>query len=153
TFLGEIGRRIPAEFDDDRRQSFTIRFKPAARGQYALYFEDESQMWDRRYFELRLLQDPAPTIDLEEPASSKQSLQMLPTADFTLRGLAKDELYSVRNVWLEYRSKKDEPAQRVNLTNIEELAAADRSAMNRQRKQIKFERSFNVADFKRQKNE
>jgi hypothetical protein len=148
TFAAEFGRRITADFDA-ARQVFTIDFQPRARGQYALYIEDENELWDRRYFELSLQADPPPVVELEQPTVSRQSLRMLPAAEFSLAGIARDPTYSARNVWLEYRLRKNDAPRKVDLDNVDRLAGEDRRQARSQRKEVKFRRTMKIADFAR----
>src|SRR5205085_3574983 len=68
-----------------------------------------------RLFELRVLADPAPTVNLERPAPQRDTLTMLPGADFLLQGTAEDNIYALRSAFVEYRTKRGEPVRRLLL--------------------------------------
>ncbi|HEY1861102.1 MAG TPA: hypothetical protein VGG61_12145, partial [Gemmataceae bacterium] len=96
---------VPARLEEDR-QVFKIEFLPWVSGTYILHFEDESGLSGRREFELRVLPDPAPSVRLERPSPSRESLSMLPGADFTLEVFINDPIFAVRSAYLEYRCNK-----------------------------------------------
>ena len=106
--------RADAKLDDDHT-SFTIRFTPRMSGVYVLHFEDESGLGNNRLFDLRLRDDPAPTVTLERPSKTRDVLNVLPTAELPLQLTAEDPLYGLRSVFLEYRPAADKPAQRLVL--------------------------------------
>jgi hypothetical protein len=109
-----LGTHVPAVLDDDKC-TFTIDFTPGVNGMYVLHFEDESGLRNHRLFELRLHADPAPTVHLERPSASRDMLSVLPTAELTLEVLADDQQYALRSVFLEYRTQREQPAQRLFL--------------------------------------
>ena len=106
--------RAEAVLDDDHT-SFTIHFTPRVSGGYVLHFEDESGLGNNRLFDLRLRDDPAPTVALERPSKTRDILNVLPTAELPLQLTADDPLYGLRSVFLEYRPAADKPAQRLVL--------------------------------------
>ncbi len=100
---------------DDDKTAFTIRFTPRVSGVYVLHFEDETGLGNNRLFDLRLRDDPAPTVALERPSKTHDVLNVLPTAQLPLQLTADDPLYGLRSVFLEYRPAADKPAQRLVL--------------------------------------
>jgi len=106
--------RADAKLDDDHT-SFTIRFSPRVSGVYALHFEDETGLGNNRLFDLRLRDDPAPTVALDRPSKTRDVLNVLPTAELPLQLTADDPLYGLRSVFLEYRPAADKPVQRLVL--------------------------------------
>jgi hypothetical protein len=106
--------RTDAVLDEDRR-SFAVRFLPRVSGVYALHFEDETGLGNNRLFDLRLRDDPAPTVQLERPSKTRDVLNVLPNAELPLQVTAEDPLYGLRSVFLEYRIQLDRPPQRVFL--------------------------------------
>jgi hypothetical protein len=106
--------RTDAVLDEDRR-SFTVRFLPRVSGVYALHFEDETGLGNNRLFDLRLRDDPAPTVMLERPSKTRDVLNVLPNAELPLQVTAEDPLYGLRSVFLEYRVQLDRPPQRLLL--------------------------------------
>jgi hypothetical protein len=105
---------VPAVLDDDRR-TFTLEFTPTRTGNYVLHFEDETGLSNSRLFELRVEDDPAPTVKLERPSPSHDILQVLPDAELALVVAADDVRYAVRSVYLEYRTSREEPWRRLYL--------------------------------------
>ncbi|HBI45790.1 MAG TPA: hypothetical protein DDY78_23495, partial [Planctomycetales bacterium] len=110
--------RIDAVLDGDRRL-FTVRFLPRVSGVYALHFEDETGLGNNRLFDLRLRDDPAPTVQLERPSKTRDVLNVLPNAELPLQVTAEDPLYGLRSVFLEYRLQLDRPPQRLLLHDAE----------------------------------
>jgi hypothetical protein len=110
--------RTDAELDEDRR-SFTIRFLPWVSGVYALHFEDETGLGNNRLFDLRLRDDPAPTVQFDRPSKTRDVLNVLPNAELPLQVTAEDPLYGLRSVFLEYRLQLDRPPQRLLLHDAE----------------------------------
>ncbi|HJT78201.1 MAG TPA: hypothetical protein VJ739_13440, partial [Gemmataceae bacterium] len=110
----EVWDTVPAELGADRRE-LTVRFLPRVSGLYVLHFEDEAGLRNSRIFELHLQPDPAPTVNLERPTPSRDSLALLPEAEFTLQVTADDPVFAVRSVALEYRCRKDDPPRRLPL--------------------------------------
>jgi len=104
----------PAVLEGDRC-TFTLAFTPSVSGMYSLHFEDETGLRNSRLYELRLHPDPAPTVHLERPSPSRDILSVLPTAELPLEVHADDPQYAVRSVYLEYRSGREEPPQRLYL--------------------------------------
>jgi len=86
-----------------------LRFAPWISGTYALRLIDDADLASSRLFDVRIFADPAPTVTLERPSASRDSLAVLPTATVTLQAVAEDDQYAVRATWLEYRTNKDDP--------------------------------------------
>lgn len=76
-------------------------------GTFALHFEDEMGLGNTRLLELHTLPDPAPLVTLERPSRTRDSLDVLPDAEITLRVQAEDVRYALRSVHLHYRQKHE----------------------------------------------
>ena len=96
---------------------------PALNGIYALHFEDETGLGNTRLFDLRTQPDPAPTVNLERPSQSRDSLEVLPGADVHVQVAAEDKEFALRSVYLEYRCKKDDPPRRLSLYDHQAVGA------------------------------
>src|SRR5207248_10504445 len=68
----EAAGRIPAELGPDRKV-LAVAFLPRFRGTYAVRFEDETGLANTRVFDLRLLNDPPPAVNLERPSRNLDS--------------------------------------------------------------------------------
>ena len=105
-----------------------VAFLPRLRGNYALRFEDETGLSNTRVFDLRLLVDPAPGVNLERPSRSHDSLEVLPGADIPVHVLAEDAAFAVRSAYLAVRCKNSagdaEPEQQWPLYDHEAVASA-----------------------------
>jgi hypothetical protein len=86
---------------------------PRVSGTYALRLEDETGLVTTRLFDVRLLDDPAPEVNLERPSASLDSLAVLPTAEITVQVTAEDQRYAVRSVFLLCSCKDEKPRQLV----------------------------------------
>jgi hypothetical protein len=120
---------VEAQLDKDC-QTFSVHFQPRVSGVYELHFEDDSGLSNSALYELRVLADPSPTVTLERPSPSRDTLDMLPGAEFPLQALVSDPMYAIRTVYLEYRCKKDDPPRRLVIYDheIAGLAAARAAA-------------------------
>jgi hypothetical protein len=103
--------RVPALLDSGG-QRFELTVGPYVTGTYMLHFEDSSGIGGRRPLMVLLQPDPAPAVNLERPAASQDTLDVLPDASVTLAARINDPVFAVRDVVLEYRCGKDEPVQR-----------------------------------------
>jgi hypothetical protein len=83
-----LWRRIPAQLTSDGR-ILTLVLLARISGIYALHFEDEIGVGNLRLLDLRVLADPAPSVNLERPSKSHDSLDVLPNAEITLGGSAR----------------------------------------------------------------
>ena len=110
--------RTHAVMDEDGA-SFTIRFTPSVSGLYLLHFEDETGLANNRLYDLRLHEDPPPTVQLERPSKTRDVLTVLPTAELPLQLTADDPLFGLHAVFLEYRTQPDQPPQRLLLHDPE----------------------------------
>jgi hypothetical protein len=110
--------RTNAVMDEDGA-SFTIRFAPHVSGVYMLHFEDETGLANNRLYDLRLHEDPQPTVQLERPSKTRDVLTVLPAAELPLQLSADDPLFGLRAVFLEYRTQPDQPPQRLLLHDPE----------------------------------
>jgi hypothetical protein len=86
-------------------QSFTIEFMPWVSGSYVLRLEDDDGLAKDYEYELHVLPDPAPVVNLERPAASQS---VLADAEITLQVQAEDETFALRSAYLEYRRKDKE---------------------------------------------
>src|SRR5262245_43763536 len=100
-----------ARIAEDRR-TFFIRLQPRLSGRFVLYFEDTTGIVNDRSYDLHIKLDPAPTVTLERPTPTRESLEVLPGATLPLRAVANDDVYALRSVWLEYRTRSDAPFRR-----------------------------------------
>src|SRR5262249_53629998 len=98
-------QRISARLSPDR-QVFTLDFTARVGGSFVLHFVDENGLPNSRLIELLVAPDPPPTVSLERPSRTQDSLDVLPGAVVTLQVLAEDPLFAVRSVYLEYRRRK-----------------------------------------------
>jgi hypothetical protein len=129
TAAGEaVWGQVPAQLDDDRRE-LSVRFLPRVSGLYGLHFEDDIGLPNSRTFELRVLPDPAPVVTLERPTPSRDSLSLLPEAEFTLQVTAEDIMFAVRSVSLEYRCDKGDPVRRLSLYDQQAAGMATSGAI------------------------
>ncbi len=110
--------RTDAVLEEDGR-SFTVRFLPRVTGVYSLHFEDETGLGNNRLFDLRLRDDPAPTVQLERPSKTRDVLNVLANAELPLQVTADDPLYGLNAVFLEYRLQPDRPPQQMLLHDAE----------------------------------
>jgi hypothetical protein len=98
---------VPARLDTDNKKSLlSVNFTPYVSGTYALHIEDDAGLGGQRLFEVRVFPDPAPTVGLERPNASLDSLLVVPDAEITVRASAQDTQYALRSVALEYRCEK-----------------------------------------------
>jgi hypothetical protein len=80
-------------------------FQPWVSGTYALRLTDADQLTTTRLVDVRVFPDPPPSVALERPSASHDSLAVLPHAIVTVGVVAEDSLYAVRTVWLEVRTR------------------------------------------------
>jgi hypothetical protein len=118
---------IPATLSEDRQQLHVL-FRPALHGSYILHIEDDHELENSRQYELRIKPDPAPVVRLERPSPSRDALNVLPDAELPLELVIEDNLFAVREVWLEYRVGSDEPLQRRTLYTPESGLKAEMGA-------------------------
>ena len=128
-------------------------------GVYVLHFEDETGLGNNRLFDLRLRDDPAPTVELDRPSKTRDVLSVLPTAELPLKLSAEDPLYGLRSVFLEYRTQPDQPPQRLLLhdgrTAVAEVLAplagpaVQALALDLRPTRLEFERALSVASLRR----
>jgi hypothetical protein len=111
----QVWRRIPAGLEDSGRV-LTLDFTARVSGTFGLHFEDELGLANTRRLELHTLSDPAPTVHLERPSRSRDSLDVLPDAEITLAVLAEDPRYAIRSVYLTQHQKRQETPQPLELS-------------------------------------
>ncbi|MCS6850008.1 MAG: hypothetical protein NZ700_02425 [Gemmataceae bacterium] len=119
----EVWSTVPVRLDSTG-QRLEANFLPRISGAYALRLEDDTGLVSTRLFDLRLQPDPAPTVHLERPSPSLDSLSVLPTAEITVAVVAEDPQYAVRRVDLEYRCAEGDPPRLRPLYDPEALAQA-----------------------------
>src|SRR5262249_25844221 len=100
-------------FTDESRKVFAMEFVPPVTGAY--HFEmRENQFLAKDYdAELRVVQDPAPVVQLHRPSSS---MDVVANADIFFQMSIEDEMFpgnaagagAIRSVYLEYRRKNAE---------------------------------------------
>jgi hypothetical protein len=108
--------RMYATIEDEN--IITVRFVPSVSGTYILHVRDTVGLAKDFEADLRVLEDPVPTVQLQRPASSSS---VVPDAEIAFKMLVGDEIFAVRSVFIEYRRKDvdnrwlDESPQRVVL--------------------------------------
>ena len=100
--------RIPVTLDRNGTL-LEATFTPRVAGVYALRFEDETGFGATRLIDARVFADPAPTVTLDRPSPSLDSLNVTPDAVLPLKSLVTDTIFAVRSSWLEYRTAKAGP--------------------------------------------
>lgn len=99
-------RRIAARLENGTR-ILSLDFTARVSGTFVLHFEDEMGIGNSRLVELHALADPAPSVHLERPARSRDSLDVLPDAEISLAVKAEDPRYAIRSVYLECQRKQE----------------------------------------------
>jgi colicin import membrane protein len=107
-----VWEEVPAVLEGDR-STFHVAFTPRVNGFYVLHIEDDSGLHHQRLFPLRINSDPAPTVRMDRPSSSRDVLTVLPTAVLNLEVVVEDPQYAVRSVFLEYQTDRSGPARRL----------------------------------------
>jgi hypothetical protein len=107
----EVWGEIPVQLTGGNRL-IDIDFVPRLPGPYLLRIEDESGLGTNRFLDVRIPLDPSPVVDLHRPSAAKESLALVPEAEFNLVALAQDRIFALRDVILEYRTAKDQPFRR-----------------------------------------
>jgi hypothetical protein len=97
---------------------FEVTFTPHIAGSYLLRFEDDTGIGNGKLFDFRILPDPAPSVILERPSATKDSLALLPEAGFLLKAQASDRLFAVRQGFIEYRTDRKETPRKLLLTDL-----------------------------------
>ncbi len=80
----------------------TVRFVPPVSGTYILHVRDTVGLAKDFEADLRVLEDPVPTVQLQRPASSSS---VVPYAEITFKMFVGDEIFAVRSVFIEFRRK------------------------------------------------
>ncbi|HXG09298.1 MAG TPA: hypothetical protein VNK04_05870, partial [Gemmataceae bacterium] len=120
----EVWGEVRAELSADR-QTFAAAFVPRASGRYLLNFEDDSGLRNSRLFELRVLADPPPLVNLDRPSDKRDILSVLPTAELPLQALVEDPQFAVRSAWLEYRTRPGDQPPAASLDPVHRLPLYD----------------------------
>jgi hypothetical protein len=84
------------------RKEFVVDFQPWTKGMYGLALEDAEGLTRVYEFEENIVADPVPLVSIVRPAGSQS---VLPNAEIRFDVLARDEIYAVRSVYLEYRRR------------------------------------------------
>lgn len=87
---------------DESRTKLTARFRPWIVGSYAIHLTDDNDLIRTYEADLRVANDPIPAVVLKRPAVSQS---YLPTAEIPVKVHADDDIFAIRNVFLEYRRK------------------------------------------------
>lgn len=98
-------QRLPARIDETG-QILELDWIARYSGLFVLIVEDETELASTRLVEVRVWGDPTPTVHLERPSRSQDSLDVLPQAELTLRTIAEDPQYALRSVILTHRRKR-----------------------------------------------
>jgi hypothetical protein len=96
---------IPARLAPDG-QVLTVGFAARVSGTFALHIQDELGLGNTRLVELRTVADPPPIVYLERPSRSRDSLDLLPDSEITLRVQVEDLVFAVHSACLDYRLKR-----------------------------------------------
>lgn len=91
----------PITLDADRTK-LSARFRPWVAGSYAVHLVDDNGLIRIYDAEMRVAIDPVPVVQLRRPSVSQS---YLPTAEIPVKLLAEDDVFAVRQVFLEYRKK------------------------------------------------
>ena len=108
----DVWNEIPVKLSGDGRL-IDIDFVPHLSGAYTLRIEDETGIGSIRTFDVRVQPDPSPVLDLIRPNSLRESLALVPHAEFTLAAIAQDKIFALRQVFLEYRIGSSRRFQRI----------------------------------------
>ncbi|MFL5331179.1 MAG: hypothetical protein ACJ8C4_19990 [Gemmataceae bacterium] len=130
---------------------------PMVGGSYDLLLTDATGLTGRRPLDIRVQPDPSPAVALERPAWTTDSLEVLPTASFTLKASIDDNVFSIRRVAVEYRTDGNEKPRRLLIYDGDELGKAISSATSRltianpvnlRPKHLDIERQIPLAQFR-----
>lgn len=120
-------QRIPARVRDGGCV-LDLEFFARVNGVFVLRLEDESGLTGSRLFEVRVVADPVPVVQLERPSKAQDTFDVLPEAEVTLQVHADDPQFGLRSVWLEYRVQRADspvPAQPGRLVGFNHAAATE----------------------------
>jgi len=92
--------RVHARFETPR--IFAMDFVPWIAGTYILHVRDELGLVKEFEADLRVLQDPLPTVQLQKPTTN---LSVVPDAEIAFKLFVNDDIFAIRSVFLEYRKK------------------------------------------------
>jgi hypothetical protein len=87
-----------------------VSFVPRVPGPYAIRVEDDTGLGSTRMLDVRVHPDPPPTVTLERPSASRDSLLVLPDAEVTFAAKVLDKQFAIRSVRLEYRTNRGSAA-------------------------------------------
>lgn len=114
-------RRLPHPIDESH---FVVVFRPIIHGNYQIHFEDNNELVNQRQYELRLKPDPAPSVRMDRPSTTRDMLaHVLATADLPLQVVVEDPQFAVRYVWLEYRIQNEPTRFRMLYDHSKGIAA------------------------------
>ena len=108
----EIWDEVPVILHESGR-FIDIDFVPRLPGPYLLRVEDETGLGLNRYFDVRIQTDPSPAVDLQRPSPARESLSLLPDAEFSLAALTQDKIFALKQVFVEYRTARTDEYRRI----------------------------------------
>jgi hypothetical protein len=121
---------MPAHLSDSGH-IFALEFVARVGGTFALRFQDDNGLETTRLLEVHVVTDPPPTVNLQRPSHSEDTLTVLPDAEVTLQVRVEDPIFAVRGGWLEYHIKRGtelEPAAEVSRLGFYDHKAAEQMA-------------------------
>ncbi len=102
--LGQaVWGQVPAHLDTS--QIITMSFVPWISGTYLVHVRDVNGLVKEFEADLRVLQDPLPTIQLQRPTSS---MSVVADAEIAFKMTVNDDRFAVREVFIEYRTKNED---------------------------------------------
>jgi hypothetical protein len=106
-----VGDGVPARLDADG-QRFTLEFRPWLSGAYVLRLEDADGLAKEYEYQLQVVADALPVVNLERPSGSQS---VLPDAELFIQISAEDDtpvgqhaVGAIRSAYLEYHRKDKE---------------------------------------------
>jgi hypothetical protein len=102
-------KQMPVQLDPGGTL-LSLAFPARMSGTFALHFEDDQRIGNTRLLDVRVVNDPPPTVHIERPSRSQDSFDLLPDAEITLQVQAEDPTYAVRSIYLEHRGKASDGA-------------------------------------------
>jgi hypothetical protein len=113
------GTRLSADFLP------TLRRADGQPTTYALKLTDETGLTGTVHLKILLTADPVPVVTLVRPQPGFDPPVLTPTASLTVRATATDnQLYGVRDTFIEYRVGRDGRAQRLFLSRVPNVSVA-----------------------------
>src|SRR5579864_4383445 len=103
---------IPLAISQGGKQIEAV-FTPRLSGTYALRIEDDTGFGATRLVDIRVQPDPSPTLTLDRPSASHDSLSVTPNAKLPLRSQIDDPVFAIRSVALEFRMHRSDSPRTV----------------------------------------